>query len=50
MPDHKKVSAGRAGGKARANKLSKTQLTKIGKKGGKALWARIRAGDMTTEK
>lgn len=48
MTDKKKVAAGRIGGTARANKLTKEQLSKIGRKGGKKLWARIRAGEMTT--
>lgn len=50
MTDKKKVAAGRKGGAARASKLTKTQLAKIGKLGGKALWARIRAGEMADEK
>ncbi len=50
MSDAKKVAAGRKGGTARAKSLSQAEKTKIAKKGGKALWARIRAGELRLSK
>ncbi len=46
MDNQMKVKAGKAGGKKRADALSPKRRSEIARKGGKALWDRIRAGTL----